>query len=115
MKDRPFVSATLLALVTLGALVSSAGTARAERIEFPTLARAIELARARALVVADAQAELGVAKAQVAGARVSALGNPYVEVQVDKGLGATPVSQLQAIAYMYFPVDLGGQRGARIE
>ena len=65
-------------------------------------------------VVADAQGELGVARAQMAGARASALGNPYVDVQVDKGLNMTPVSQLQALAYAYFPFDLGGQRGARI-
>ena len=86
MKHRPLLSATFVALLAAGALASSAGTARAEHIEFPTLARAIELARARAIVVADAHAELGVAKAQMAGARVSALGNPYVEVQVDFSL-----------------------------
>ena len=116
MKHRPFLSATFVALA-IGALASSAGTAHAQRIEFPTLARAIELARARAIVVADANGELGVAKAQMAGARVSSFGNPYVEVQVDKGFAGPKTAdfQVQALGFAYFPVDLGGQRGARIE
>jgi len=119
MKHRPLLSATFVALLAAGVLASSAGTARAERIEFPTLARAIELARARALVVADAHAELGVAKAQMAGARVSAIGNPYVDIQLEQGLNTArpgvPGLELQAIGYAYFPVDIGGQRGARID
>ena len=83
--------------------------------EFPTLDRAIQLARARALVVNDAQGELGVAHAQMAGARASAFGNPYVDVQLEQGLSRNPTQELQAIAYAYFPVDLTGQRGARID
>lgn len=115
MTHRPFLVATLLALVTPLLLASSENAARAEgHMEFPTLERAIELARARSLVVSDAQGELGVANAQMAGARVSALGNPYMEIQVDQGIGGAATQELSAIAYTYFPVDLAGQRGARI-
>jgi RNA polymerase sigma-70 factor (ECF subfamily) len=46
----------------------------------------------------------------MAGARVSSIGNPYVEVQVDKGLNRTPELQVQALAFAYFPVDIAGQR-----
>jgi cobalt-zinc-cadmium efflux system outer membrane protein len=116
MTHRPFVLATLLALVTPLFLVSSERTAHAQgRAEFPTLERAIQLARARAIVVNDAQGELGVAHAQMAGARASALGNPYVEVQVDQGVPKNSTQELSAIAYAYFPVEIGGQRGARID
>src|SRR5689334_1368943 len=114
MKYRPLLFAAAMTLLASGAAVTTARPAHAQRPEFPTLARAIEMARARAIVVADANGELGVARAQMAGARVSALGNPYVDVQIDKGL--TPAgAPVQALAYAYFPVDLTGQRGARIE
>jgi cobalt-zinc-cadmium efflux system outer membrane protein len=111
MKLRSSLLAAAL-LVSGSALVTPA---RAERAAFPTLARAIELARTRALVVADAEAEVGVARAQAVGARASAFGNPYVDVQVEQGLHRDPNQQLQVLAYAYFPVDLTGQRGARIE
>jgi cobalt-zinc-cadmium efflux system outer membrane protein len=115
MKHRSFLLATVTTLLTSSAVVTSSRMAHAQRAEFPTLERAIEMARARAIVVADAQGELGVARAQMAGARASALGNPYVDIQIDKGLNQTPELQVQALAYAYFPVDLTGQRGARIE
>lgn len=86
---------------------------RAARAELPTLERTVQLARARAIAVIDAEGELGVAGAQMAGARQSALGNPYADIQVDKGLKTG--QELQALAYTYFPVDIAGQRGARIE
>jgi len=101
--------AATLALVALGL------ASRPARAEFPTLERSIQLARARAIVVADAHADLGVAHAQMAGARQSAFGNPYVDFQMEKGLNRTPELQLQAIGYAYFPVDITGQRGARID
>jgi outer membrane protein, heavy metal efflux system len=86
---------------------------RAAHAELPTLERTIQLARARALAVADAQGELGVAGAQMKGARVSAIGNPYSDIQVDQGLSTG--QQLQVLSYTYLPLDIAGQRGARIE
>jgi len=131
MKHRPYTLASLV--TTLAPLVSLVALSAATRAEaqtretretretrpnvasFPTLERTIEMARERALVVSDARGDLGVAKAQMAGARVSALGNPYVDFQAEQGLARNPTQELQAIAYVYFPVDLTGQRGARIE
>jgi cobalt-zinc-cadmium efflux system outer membrane protein len=83
------------------------------RAELPSLQRIIDLARARAIVVHDARAELGVAEATLAGARVSFLGNPYSDIQIDRGIGNA--ESLQALTYTYFPVDLAGQRGRRME
>ena len=85
--------------------------------EFPTLDVAIKLARQRSITVAEAEAEVGVANAQMKGARVSALGNPYTELQVDKPWANYDAAgrQVQAMTFTYFPVDIAGQRGKRIE
>lgn len=115
MKYQHLLFAAAVTILASGAVATTAGIARAQRTAFPTLERAIEMARTRAIVVAEAQGELGVARAQMAGAHVSAIGNPYIDVQLEKGLNRRPELQLQAIAYAYFPVDLTGQRGARIE
>jgi outer membrane protein TolC len=90
--------------------------------ELPTLPVVIARARAHALVVADAEAELGVARGQLAGARVSSLGNPYSEIQVDRpftdGAATGPTGganrEVQAMSFTYFPLDFAGQRGKRI-
>lgn len=103
------------ALVCAAALLAP-GVARAE---FPTLEIAIQQARAHALVVAEAEGELGVANAQMTGAKASSLGNPYSEIQVDRpftdGARGETGRQVQALSYNYFPIDIGGQRGKRIE
>ena len=102
-------------VAALGAL----SAARDARAEFPTLPRAIEAARSRAIVVAEAEAELGVANAQMAGARVSSFGNPYTEIQVDRGWNQPNAGDrtglVQAMSFTYFPIDWAGQRGKRIE
>jgi len=90
------------------------------RAEFPTLDVAIQRARTHALVVADAEGELGVAHGQMAGARVSSLGNPYSEIQVDRPFsdgagGGNAGRQVQAMSFNYFPIDIAGQRGKRID
>jgi len=116
MKHRSLLLATLVGLIApLGVAAFESPAEAQPHAEFPTLDRAIQLARARALVVNDAQGELGVAHAQMVGARASAFGNPYVDIQLEQGLARNPTQQLQAIAYAYFPVDLTGQRGARID
>lgn len=91
--------------------------APAVRAEFPTLDVAIRRARDHALVVAEAEGELGVANAQMAGARVSALGNPYSEIQVDRPWSNFDAAgrEVQAMTFNYFPIDIAGQRGKRID
>jgi cobalt-zinc-cadmium efflux system outer membrane protein len=78
----------------------------------PSLELAIKLASERAIVVADAQAELGAAYAHGVGARVSAVGNPSSDIQVERGVTESPV--IQALSYTYVPIDVAGQRGTRI-
>lgn len=100
---------------TLAALLASLAlsvVARSAHAEWPSLERAIELARSRSLAVSDAKGDLGVARANMAGARQSALGNPYTDVQIDRG---SDTGIIQALSYTYFPLDMFGQRGARVE
>jgi outer membrane protein, heavy metal efflux system len=95
---------------------------REAQATFPTLDVTLHLAREHAIVVAEAEGELGVANAQMSAARVSSLGNPYTEIQVDRpfsnGVGSAGESvgrQVQAMSWTYFPLDIAGQRGRRIE
>ncbi len=81
--------------------------------EFPRLEQAIQLARDRAVVVAEAQAELGAADAQMAGAGASSIGNPSTDVQVDRGVGQS--TAIQALTFTYLPVDVAGQRAKRVK
>lgn len=114
MKPALRVFRCLTSSLVAGALTLMASAARAE---FPTLEVAIQRARVQAVVVADAEGELGAARGQLAGARASAFGNPYTDVQVDRpfsnyeGAGR----QVQALTFTYFPVDVAGQRGKRID
>src|SRR5689334_3313820 len=95
-----------LAGIALAASVSFAS--REARAEFPTLDTAIRLAREHALVVHEAEGELGVANAQMTAAKVSSLGNPYTEIQVDRPwtngqgpAGETVGRQIQAMSFNY--------------
>jgi len=105
-------SRRITSCLVAGALSLVASRASAE---FPTLDVAIQRARIQALVVADAEGELGIARGQLAGARASALGNPYTDVQVDRPLTNSTGQSVQALTFTYFPIDIAGQRGKRVE
>lgn len=105
----------LAVAIAVGAIGLAVPTAA--RAEFPTLEVAIQKAREHALIVAEAQGELGVANAQLVGAKVSSLANPYSEIQVDRPFSDGPRNappQVQALSFTYFPLDIAGQRGKRI-
>jgi outer membrane protein, heavy metal efflux system len=113
-------STPALVAALVGALPLLLLTPRVARAEFPTLDVAIQKARTHALVVAEAEGELGVANAQMKNAQMSSLGNPYSEIQFDRpftdGAGGLPAGhQVQAMTYNYFPLDIAGQRGKRID
>jgi outer membrane protein, heavy metal efflux system len=119
MKTKPF---SLLLVAAAALAVPRAALAA----EFPTLDVAIQKAKARSLAVIEAEGELGVANASLTGAKVSSLANPYTEIQVDKPwtrnteVNGSPApgnvpDTIQALSFTYFPIDIGGQRGKRIE
>lgn len=85
---------------------------RDARAEWPSLDRSMSLAKARAIEVVEAQGDIKNAQGGLTGAKVPFLGNPYLELQVDRG---TVNKNVQALGFLYFPMDVLGQRGARIE
>lgn len=100
----------LLAMALAGALVVvGAAPARAEVLTFD---RAVKLARERAVEVVEASGSLRAAGGELIGAKRMPLGNPYLEVQFDRG---TQQKELQALGFLYFPLEIFGQRGARID
>lgn len=110
----------LLLLATFGSqaraesMTQSAG--QASTVQAPargiTLAEAVALAKQSALGSIVARGEVRVAEGTMAGAKASAIGNPYLDLQVDRGAATKDV---QVLGYLYTPVDLFGQRGARMD
>lgn len=91
----------------------------ASAAEFPTLEVALKRAKEHAIIVAEAEDEVQIARAQRTGAGLSSLGNPYTDLQIDHPVtngvnGAAAQQSLQVLTYTYFPLDVGGQRGKRV-
>ncbi len=101
-----------LAMASIFAGARPAGAQDAVRREpMPTLARTLELARARAPEVVASQGRLGVSRAGYEGARLSSVGNPYVEIYSDRGASTRDVTVQGSI---WLPLDVSGQRGRRM-
>lgn len=80
----------------------------------PSLAGVMALAKERAPGVVSAKADLNIGRSTYAGARLSPLTNPYLEVFVDRGnMNATKDVAVQA--NLWLPVELSGQRGRRVD
>ncbi|MCU0681340.1 MAG: TolC family protein [Polyangiaceae bacterium] len=80
----------------------------------PSLARVIALAKEMAPGVVTAKADVNIGRSSYAGARLSPLNNPYLEVFVDKGPPRT-TKDVAVQANLWLPVELSGQRGRRID
>lgn len=93
-------------------LVACLASTRLARAELWTLSEAVRLARANAPSALDASGSVRTAEALGAGARVSSVGNPYLEVLGDHGERTRDV---RLTSLLYVPVELAGQRGARID
>ncbi len=98
--------------VAAAALAAVASLTTAARAEFPTLREAIDKAR-----VSGPQTILAAADVRVAGATRHAAGlppltNPYLEVFVDRTKSTVGAAQFQA--NLWLPIELSGQRGARV-
>ena len=87
------------------------------RASWPSLAEVWRASRARAPQAVRAQGETRVARAAGVGARESSVHNPFVRVGADHGVGRTPVGASPGLVVdgeLGVPVELMGQRGARI-
>ena len=78
---------------------------------FPSLDEAVARAQAHAPSAVDARGSARVAESLEAGARVSSLGNPYVEMTGERGRVTRDV---QINGSLFLPIEIQGQRGARI-
>lgn len=90
-----------------------AGTRTSVGSSFPSIADAITLAKEHAPSVISARMEVGVANAGYAGARLSPMDNPYLEVFVDRGRGGA-TQDVTVQANLWLPIEMSGQRGRRI-
>lgn len=79
---------------------------------WPTLELSVAQAQRRSEGVVRAEAEVGIARAGQLGAKVSKFGNPYLDFQVDRG---STTKDVQALAFLYTPMEIFGQRGARMD
>lgn len=79
---------------------------------WPSLDELVVRAREHAPAVIEATGAIGAAKAIGVGARMSSWGNPYLEVVADRG---RYTHDIQVLGTLFLPVDVNGQRGARID
>jgi len=102
------MKAVVTCLATL-ALVLAPTVAHAE---WPTLERVLDMARERSLVSKEAEGQLAVASSYQTWARVPWLTNPYLEFQASRGAST---KDLAFNSFLMLPVEINGQRGARID
>jgi outer membrane protein, heavy metal efflux system len=103
---RKFVAAFVVVCVLLARHHGNAYAA------FPTLEESIARGRANALVVVEARGQVAIATSTMVGARIAPLSNPYLEVQADRGRFSEDVA---INGMLFLPIELHGQRGARID
>jgi cobalt-zinc-cadmium efflux system outer membrane protein len=80
--------------------------------EWPTLEHVLDMARERSLVSKEAEGQLAVAGSYQTWARVPWLTNPYLEFQAYRGAST---KDLAFNSFLMLPVEINGQRGARID
>lgn len=93
------------------------GVARPARAGWPTLEEVWRASRERAPESVQAQSDTILAQSEGVGARMSSFDNPSLLVVADHGVGATPVganSGFQATGQLGLPIEIAGQRSARI-
>lgn len=101
-----------LSVVVVGSLsiVVAAPTGPARADHLASLDEAIKRARKHAPLSVEAEGQVAVARTSQLGARVLPLGNPQIEVIA----GRQRFAEFEFDAKLYLPVEVSGQRGARI-
>lgn len=99
----------LAAVVTLATVV-----VRPAFAAYPRLEEAVARAKVSSLTVIEAAGQVGVARATMASARLAPVGNPYLEATAGyKSFNLTTDGPVGVTTF--FPVELHGQRGSRME
>jgi cobalt-zinc-cadmium efflux system outer membrane protein len=107
---RTFAPCALASLLSLGA-------ARPAGAAWPSLEEVWRASRQSAPRSVRAQSDAWIARAEGVGARESSLHNPTVRIDADHGVGRTPAGPsagLAASGELGVPIELSGQRSARI-
>ncbi len=106
---RPGMAAAFALALTL--------TASPARAAWPTLDEVWRASRQQAPEAVQAQSATILARSEGVGARMSSFDNPSLAVLADHGVGPTPVGAsagLQVNGQLGVPIEIAGQRGARI-
>jgi cobalt-zinc-cadmium efflux system outer membrane protein len=97
-------------------LLTNARAAAQERLAStgaaPELSEVVRLAARRAPEVVLGAADIDVARAEYAGARLPPVQNPYVEITAEKGYG-TPAQRSSFLASLWLPLEVAGERSRR--
>ncbi len=115
LRHRPAWAGAALACAAFHALALA--RARPAAAAWPSLDEVWRASRERAPESVRAQNETLVAVAEGIGARASSFSNPNVQVTVDHGVGPTPSgasASLQVAGQLGLPIEISGQRAARI-
>jgi cobalt-zinc-cadmium efflux system outer membrane protein len=105
---RNFALRTALSATLVGAMAWAAPA----RADWLPLDEVVRVAKDRSLESVRAQGGVRVAEANMRGARLPAIGNPYLDLQIDRG---STTKDVQALGYVYVPIEVNGTRGARID
>jgi cobalt-zinc-cadmium efflux system outer membrane protein len=84
----------------------------AEPSHFPELHEVVRLAKEHAPSTVSARAGVAIGKAGYAGARLAPFANPVLEIHAERGTMGTKDVAIEG--ELWIPVELSGQRGARI-
>jgi outer membrane protein, heavy metal efflux system len=95
--------------LVFAAMVLVGPSSRAEPLS--SLSQAIALASKHAPLAIEASGQAAVARASMSGARVLPIGNPQLELVA----GQQRTAQAELDAKLYLPLEVSGQRSARIE
>ncbi len=99
----------LVLLATFFAITLLPSRANADWLKLEDVVR---LAQGRALALVRAEHAVASAESGMRGARLPAVGNPYLDLQIDRG---STTKDVQALGYLYLPLEVNGARGARID
>lgn len=107
-------SASAPPLPSLPPAPSSLGESAVGDEAFPSLGQALTRAREHAPPVVAGRAQLQAVRSGYVGARLSPVGNPYTEIVLERALTSV-TKDVTLSATLWLPIELWGQRGARID
>lgn len=104
------------AIASIAAFLVSTCVCGTARAEWPSLREVWDKSRTNAPAAIQSEGMVSVARSMQVGARISSFGNPYLEFTADRAVsGSSGTTQLEMLGQLFLPVEVAGQRGARIQ